>query len=331
MLYSSTHAERTKFYLKSMTELRHAIAWFIIMLMAGACSSTELDPFENEDRYFTIWGYLDAEAETQYIRIAPVRRSPEQIDSPDDAQATLDAKVYMIEVDTGREIQWQKSLQRTDDGSGGYVHVFESHFRPFQGSTYRLEVIRSDSVTARAEVTVPEFGLQEVVRGEAYADEEGKMVQEFFVPSMRRPSNMMVRYYGDIFGPNGWCEDAAFGVSYAVSDGVVADEGWRFTARLTDDVPAVVEEAERIGGLLCDITAEPIISLGFLGVYLQVPDANWVTPTDVRAISSLSDPFAYSNIENGFGYLGAVGAYLYTWEVTPEFGWAFGLPEPNPQ
>ncbi|GAB5520635.1 MAG: hypothetical protein RhofKO_28860 [Rhodothermales bacterium] len=304
----------------------------LVGLVLAGCSSTELNPFENEDRYFTIWGYLDAEAETQYIRIAPVRRSPEQIDSPDDAQATLDAKVYMIEVDTGREFQWQKSLQRTDDGSGRYVHVFESHFRPFQGSTYRLEVTRSDGVRATTEVTVPDVRSEDfpVEYGEVYEGEDGQLYQDMLIRGIRSPGRMMMVYYASI-GTRENNEDIAIGVPYELVEGEMDADGWRFTAHLTEDVPEIEAEAIYLTEAVLKLTNTVFgVRLYAVGVYLQMPDADWVLPSDLDTPEVLAQPH-FSNITNGYGYLGATGAYRYQWGVTEQLGWDMGLPRGGPE
>ena len=68
--------------------------FLIIVASTTGCDQTALDPFDNDERYFTVWGYLD-ELETQHsVRVVPVTRFPENILTTHDDQSFLDAKVF---------------------------------------------------------------------------------------------------------------------------------------------------------------------------------------------------------------------------------------------
>ena len=64
----------------------------LLVLVGSSCSDTFLDPFENEETYFSIYGYLDELERDHAVRVIPVTRFPEKILSPSDPQATIDAQ-----------------------------------------------------------------------------------------------------------------------------------------------------------------------------------------------------------------------------------------------
>lgn len=92
--------------------------------MAGACD-TPFEPIAEGDVRFPVFGYLDASADTQWIRVMPIR--PLATTSPDSFGIT----VTLEDLGTGRVIPLRDSLfpfthhADADVGSAGtYVHDF---------------------------------------------------------------------------------------------------------------------------------------------------------------------------------------------------------------
>ena len=57
-----------------------SILWiFLVSLTLSGCDDTFLDPFENEQRYFTVYGFLDPLQARQTVRVIPVTRFAEDI------------------------------------------------------------------------------------------------------------------------------------------------------------------------------------------------------------------------------------------------------------
>jgi hypothetical protein len=119
---------------------------------SAACDDT-LDPWsDNTVGPFAIYGYLDLNADTQWVRVAPVRRNllPEP--------QAIDAVVTLEELGSGRVITLSDSLFTFTDpslGAIGYAHNFWTTERLDPEATYRLVARRSDGATTTATVEMP--------------------------------------------------------------------------------------------------------------------------------------------------------------------------------
>lgn len=113
-----------------------------------AACETAVDPFERSEIYFSIFGTLDAGADTQFVAVTPLRDS--LFVSPD----PLDAVVTLENLETGVTTTWQDSLFRFADGTAG--HVFFSAERLAPRTVYRFTVTRSDGQASWATVATPD-------------------------------------------------------------------------------------------------------------------------------------------------------------------------------
>ncbi len=115
-------------------------------LVSGGCAET-FEPFQENERYFSIYGYLDAAADTQFVAVTALRRAV----TPD--TAPLDAVVALERLETGAAVQWRDSLFRFSNGSEG--HVFWSKEAVQPGGRYLFTVTRSDGATSSTTVRLP--------------------------------------------------------------------------------------------------------------------------------------------------------------------------------
>ncbi|MFH5831854.1 hypothetical protein [Halalkalibaculum sp. DA384] len=101
----------------------------------------------DDDEYiFAIQGYLDASADTQWVRVMPIRKS---VDLKRDAPAT----VVLEHPESGQSAVMKDSLFEFV-----YTHAvnYWSTMNIKAGETYRLTAERSDGATSSATVTLPE-------------------------------------------------------------------------------------------------------------------------------------------------------------------------------
>jgi len=47
----------------------------LLVLGVGSGCEDTFEPYKSSDRHFSIFGYLNAAADTQWIRVAPIRQS----------------------------------------------------------------------------------------------------------------------------------------------------------------------------------------------------------------------------------------------------------------
>jgi hypothetical protein len=101
---------------------------------------------------FSIYGYLDAMADTQWIRVAPFRSSIFSTSDPVDAVVTIE------DLGTGRRIEMIPTLFTRVSANFGdtlYAYNFKTVEPIEHGATYRLTAQRSDGAASSAVVEIP--------------------------------------------------------------------------------------------------------------------------------------------------------------------------------
>jgi hypothetical protein len=116
--------------------------------MSG-CDSPFVPLQENKHNYFSIYGYLDASADTQWVRIMPVRDSLFYQPRPIDATATL------TDLSSNNTVMMNDSLFSYFPDSSFYAYNFWTTMDLLPGKTYRLTAKDSNGKTSSAEVTLP--------------------------------------------------------------------------------------------------------------------------------------------------------------------------------
>ncbi len=130
-------------------------ACFCAAAVVAACDET-FEPTAPTELAFSVFGYLDASADTQWIRIMPIR--PLKVTAPD----TLDATVTLEHLGTGRIVELADSLFRfsshgdpTLGSEGVYLHNFWTREDIEPGATYRFSARRAGKAPAEAIVEIP--------------------------------------------------------------------------------------------------------------------------------------------------------------------------------
>ncbi|MGB1048148.1 MAG: hypothetical protein ACPG3U_00515 [Rhodothermales bacterium] len=81
----------------------------LALILAGTlsgCDDTLIDPFDNEERYFTVYGYLDMLETRHTLRVVPITRFAENIETID-GESDIDAQVFTTDMVSGQRTQWQ--------------------------------------------------------------------------------------------------------------------------------------------------------------------------------------------------------------------------------
>lgn len=133
-------------------QFRRPRVWLLVactlLLSAGGCDTT-VTAFSGGDRYFSIFGYLDAAHSTQRVRVEALQDSMLVGADSTQVRATLE------DLETGEaETMEEEVIER---GGGLFLRNFRTGMDIRPGTTYRLSVERlRDGATSRAEVTIPE-------------------------------------------------------------------------------------------------------------------------------------------------------------------------------
>jgi hypothetical protein len=136
-----------------MTPRSSAVYFAILMLLAGC--DEPFEPLAPSDIVFSIHGHLNAAADTQWVRVMPLRA---MLASP---ALPIDAVVTLEEIETGNTVVMNDSLGRYLpiflDDAAVYAHNFWTTMPMIPGRQYRLTATRSDGASAWGTVLIPQL------------------------------------------------------------------------------------------------------------------------------------------------------------------------------
>ncbi len=295
------------------TNIRSRIGTRLFLLIGvlffAACSDDFIDPFENDGRYFTVYGFIDSQKISHKIRVIPVTRFQAVIRKESDIQAALDAEVTISDLSTGEVVEWEYSLEKLSDGT--FAHIFRSDFIVIPGRRYRLDVTRSDGVRAWAETRVPHipdsafFDLGQV----QFSPDSSDVLQDISMGGDLNPwaFEAIYAWSGDFFNRRVFVPYGRRGEASGIG-------GWRTQMSISDDQSAVFETIKEslLAGKIQDDT--PLVLTG-AGLRMTMLDTNWNLPNGEADLDALAFPDANTNINNGYGFFGSIGHYVQEWEA----------------
>ncbi|WP_420455139.1 hypothetical protein [Rubrivirga sp.] len=126
-----------------MSRLAPWLAWVALLAVAGC--EVPLDPIAPSDIAFSLSGYLDATADTQWVRVEPFERSTAASADPVDAAVTLSGLGGSVTL-----------AQEVRPFVTGPAHLFWTTSPVAPGQTYQLVARAPDGRTASVTVPVPD-------------------------------------------------------------------------------------------------------------------------------------------------------------------------------
>ena len=276
-------------------------------LLLTACIWTgceeSVDAVLDSDQPFSLYGFFNPRSDTQAVRIFPI----EPTLAPTPAEP-LAAQVVSTDLVTGESVTWTDSLVQFEDGTLG--HVAYAPFRVEYGHTYRFEVSTLDGRTSHAEVPVP--GLIDVERLEPFTRRFPNRVDAApFLPVAWRGDARLIQidvvYEFEVLntGRN------QVAVSYDGSQTETGD-GWLVEIDLGRDQEFIRSEMLRTG-FMQNENAQ--IELNFMYLTAMVINGDWNPPGGTFDLEVLVEPGAWTNVQNGFGFVG--GGYVEEIDMFP--------------
>lgn len=129
------------------------LLFFLFTVFAGC--ETAFDPLkESENLVFSVNGILDTSADTQWVRVMPVRESVRQSPEPEPIGATVE----LTHLASGESSVLQDSLiyfRGTVSATDGWIYSYWTTMDLEPEETYRLVVKNPDGKTSKAIVTLP--------------------------------------------------------------------------------------------------------------------------------------------------------------------------------
>ncbi|NBC16865.1 MAG: hypothetical protein GVY18_06055 [Bacteroidetes bacterium] len=258
----------------------------LLLLVAVSACDAGFDPIAtNEDEFFSVYGVLDTGADTQFVRVSPVRETTAAPTPP------LDATVRATAEETGRGLAWQDSLVQVTDTTVGFL--FFTTDAVTHGETYALAVRRSDGAETRARLTLPPSRtLSEQPPERSLL---GRLEQPVVWDGLSRAPHRATVHYC-VRPPT---VDAPVLVSLPLDEeGESVDDGWRLTVELEIDRSFVLQRLNRP-------VDDSSVELHGLRMTIEERTEAWRLP----------DPSA--RIENGFGFFGGVARHEGRWTLLP--------------
>ncbi len=271
--------------------LRFCLALCIGILFAG-CDQT-FQPFEENDQYyFSIYGYLDASVDTQWVRVAPARQ---QINMPPEVP---EMQVTLENLESGETIVMNDSL--VVPGSGfNYINFYTlTDIKPNQ--SYRIKAERADGKSSKVTISTPEeFPTPRFLEEKGLSDPK---IHNIIINGVDNLVDVQTWWYVRIISP-GRTEKKKYVFSYRnKAQWVAAYGGAYFVEVIFDEEEEHVREASNIPPY-----PEGRIEVLHRQIYVASGGPEW--DEDIVSLNDLqySQPEVLSNVENGLGYM--VGVY----------------------
>ena len=259
------------------------------MVIVGCQES--VDPVLETEEAFSMYGYLDPSSDQQALRIFTV----DGILFPTTTDF-LDAVVTSVNMDTGETIVWRDSVITFRDRSIG--HVFVADFRATHSTRYIITAVRSDGRDAFVDLITPPDGD---VRIDNIVSSRSNVIVTMNWADVPRIIQADVSYFVRIPFPDG--SDTTT-VRVDIKSGRVqenSDGTWAVTIIPSSDIGAIFSALQIQPG------RTPVI-LHQIEVKAFVVSEEWESPVGSFDPELLVQPGTFSNVHNGFGFVG--GGYF---------------------
>ena len=270
--------------------LRTAHVALILLLFITAGCDTEVNPVIGTDQPFTLFGLFSPELDTQRVLVFPIEPELRLL-----SNEALDARFTSTDLDSQDVRVWTDSI--IPQPNGEVNHLFWSPFTAAFDHTYLVEVVDSDGRKSEVSVRVPPE--TEIVMQDA------ELISGVIVP---------VLIPGDI--PNIFKVEIRYGFDYRLTtpgqkiDNLTISQegrfqrteaGWLIRINVSRDYITI---RDFIQGQLPVDRGYGFDLQGML-LTLVVANAEWDPPGGEFDPDVLIQPGTLSNVENGFGFVGA--------------------------
>ncbi|MEM6647238.1 MAG: hypothetical protein AAF730_13400 [Bacteroidota bacterium] len=275
-----------------------------------------VDPILETDVPFTLFGYLDPKADVQSIRVFPIESEFDtRIERP------IDAVVTSTNLTAGGTVTWTgENVFFSENGTFG--HVFSAPFAAAYGQDYEIEVRRSDGATSSVAVSVPPavtnvFAQPPDQVFNAQLPRPGVEQDVRFVSGFSTFLDATLTYFTRVkrtgAGGNSFFTRDTLSIAYEERMAQAGD-GWDFTVALSEDRFTL---AEMLVNRQAIDDEDDCIIVERMRASVFVTNDEWTPPNGRFDVNEIIQPGTFSNVDNGFGFVGAGYTEEYLWR-TPE-------------
>ena len=271
----------------------------LIFITAGGCDS-DVNPVLGTEQPFTLFGLFSPQLDTQRVLVFPIESELRLLEADE-----LDARFTSTDLDNNEVRVWADSLIPQENGD--INHLFWSSFTAAFDHTYLVEIVDSEGRKSEATVRVPPE--TEIVM------QDPDLISGVIIP---------VLIPGDI--PNILKVEVRYGFDYRLTtpgqkiDNLTisqqdriqkVDNGWLIRINLSADYVAIRDFIQD------RLPVDRAYGYELQGMLLRliVASEDWQPPGGVFDPEVLVQPGTLSNVENGFGFIGA--GYRLQENLTP--------------
>lgn len=280
------------------------ILFFSLFLLFFSCDQTFEPLQENDEYYFSMYGYLDASADTQWVRVGIPRESINELPDP------FMIKVTLENVETGQSVIMHDSLFASETLLNYWTTM------PIENEeTYRIKAEREDGKSSQVSVTIPQEFLTPLVIRE---DLGGYSI--YIDDSVEHIADIQTKWYV-ILNPDSEKLERTYTFSYRNSVEHTTAFGGSYFALAKGESRYIWESTGRAD--------RDVVHRQF---FVAVAGPEWD-----ESISDLNDleyflDGAASNVENGLGYVVGITSKWVPYEtcLTPDESTYAPCPEEDP-
>jgi hypothetical protein len=267
-----------------------------VFTILSSCTENFQALEENDQYYFSMYGFLDASADTQWVRVTPAR---EQVDALEDVP---DMSVTVENLDNGDTIVLKDSLFQNRGAS--YINFWTTE--PIEhNQSYKIVAKRPDGSTSYATVNVPgELPTPLVIIQTSFGFPTTYSV---VVDGSVHVADVQSKWYVRIKAPN-LDSRRIFTFSYRNDADTTEVSGGDYSFLLKPE-----EELSDIEDQVL-LPENGEIEVVHRQIYVASTGSEWIS-----GVSSLSDltyalPETFSNVENGVGFLTGIDSKYLPYE-----------------
>lgn len=265
-----------------------------LFLTGGISCTNSFEPFQDNDKFnFTVFGFLDASADTQWVRIAPAREQFESLNFIPEMTITLQ------QVDNSESVLMNKTLVPFQQGFNAVNAWSDIDIKP--DYTYRLTAEADDGKSSSVTITIPSDFPTPILAKIQRPTLEPEFL--LLIEDVEHLVDVQSRWYTRV-STSDWSEDRLFSFSNKQNARSVGTN--RYTVSLDPD-----EERERIfrESLVASIPDGKIEILHHQ-VFVASGGPEWDDRIPTMDDVTYALPESISNVENGLGYM--VGVFSKT-------------------
>lgn len=273
------------------------IACVLTLALIGSGCDDSVNPILESNRKITLFATLDMNADTQFVRVVPIRGTI--IEEFDPTRYWLRS----TDLDNGSVVEWEDSLITFDNGAKGLV--FYANLRVVPGHSYRIESAEMDSDIITSALTnippIPQATVGQETVTRTITPQGFLLVGEQTIQwsNLEREPLDVQRWYRFLRTSVSPFRDFRYPFPQV---GEYDNGTLTFELDLDNDLT-----------VLRDSIDLPRMAFVGMGMTVTVLNREFVPPGGVFDPEVLVQPGTLSNVENGFGFIGAVGRFSVEW------------------